>query len=154
MKCSLLAVLLSAPLVLAACDQKSASAPPAHQHAGNDHGGHDHATPESEGEAHGEEVALGAKKSGDFDISAVIGKGWEKAGEAHLEVKVTGGQVPAVRAWIGTQDGAGSVKAKLETEEDHFHGHVEVSAPVASEAQLWVEVEGAPAVGFDVGASR
>lgn len=146
MKRFVLTALLSAPLALAACDQKPAAAPtpPAAPAAAHTHAG----------EAHGEEVALGAKKTGALEVSAVIGKGWEKAGEAHLEVKVTGGAAPAVRAWIGAKDKAGAVVAKLGAEEDHFHGHVEVAAPPAAGAQLWVEVEGAEAVAFDLGASR
>lgn len=101
----------------------------------------DHAHAEEE---HGAEVELGAQKAGEFELKAVVGAGLAAAGEAHVEVKVVGATKPtALRAWIGGEDSAKSVVAKLEDEGDHYHGHVEVPAKLDPAAKLFVEAESA-----------
>ena len=67
-------------------------------------------------------------------------------GEAPIDVWVDGGDgkgvgVTAVRFWIGTEDGRGSVKAKAAIEGDHWHTHAEIPATLPEGAKLWVEIE-------------
>ena len=108
-----------------------------HDHDEGDHD-HDHGT--------GESLELGQAQAGPFTIratrdSAAIAAG----GEALVDVWVTGGTVGAVRLWVGTQDGAGSVRARAEAadadEPNRYHTHAEVPDPMPEGAMLWVEVE-------------
>ncbi len=62
-----------------------------------------------------------------------------------IELKITPATPkPLVaRAWIGSENGRGSVKAKLEAEDEGFHGHLEVPAPIPADAKLWVSLDDA-----------
>lgn len=132
------------------CEKKEEAAPApkpaadAHRHdhgsgAKHDHD-HDHA---HDDHGHGEEQELGSVTIGGFTVK-VVQQGKVEAGkEAAFEFDVSGGEgkPAAVRAWIGAQDGAGSVKAKADLEEHGFHGHVEAPAPLPADAKLWIEIE-------------
>ena len=69
----------------------------------------------------------------------------EAGKDAAFELEVSGGEgkPAAVRAWIGTQDGAGSTKAKADAEEHGYHVHVEAPKPLPATSQLWIEIEDA-----------
>lgn len=142
----------------AACDKKPQAAsnsakpdqPSGHTHApgdGHDHG-HDH--------GHGPATPLGEQAAGGFTVNAVREGDVKPGGEATFDIAVSGGvgKPAAVRLWVGTQDAAGSVKAKAEPEGDGWHAHVEVPNPLPAGAKLWVEVESASgekaAAGFDL----
>ncbi len=65
----------------------------------------------------------------------------EEIENGHYNIKVTGGEVKAVRIWVGPEDASGVMVVKTEIENDYNHGHVEVPAPVADDAKLWIEIE-------------
>ena len=83
----------------------------------------------------------------------VPGEICEFAGKGAFDLIVTGypaGQKPkAVRFWVGSESGDGSVKAKAEEEKaDQWHTHVEVPTPIPAGAKFWAEIE--PAAGEKV----
>lgn len=151
------AALVAAGLVvgLGACDRKEAVS--AGGHAGHDHGdhGHDH----DHGDAghdpghghHGAAIELGSGTIGPFGVQAMRDEGAVEAGkEAAVDVIVTpaaegGAKVAAVRFWIGTEDAAGSVKARAEIENaaepNRWHTHAEIPSPLPAGSRLWVEIE-------------
>ena len=103
--------------------------------------GHDH-DHGGEGHSHGDEHALGTVEIG--GVTLTITQDGDVAGgkEASFDIAVTTGTAPtAVRAWIGAEDGAGSVKAKAEKESAGFHAHVDAPATLAADAKLWIELE-------------
>lgn len=124
-----------------------------HDHAAGDK--HDHAGDKHDD--HGPVVELGTAAVGSFQVKASR-DGAVKAGEeAPVDLWVTPSgatKVGTVRAWIGTQDAKGSIKAKMELEKDNYHSHVEVPKPLPTGSKLWVEVEddkGAKSLGsFDL----
>ena len=72
------------------------------------------------------------------DIAA--GKEW------HVELRLNPDQpVPkAIRVWVGTENGRGSVKAKAEAEKDakgEYGAHVEVPNPIPADSKLWISIE-------------
>lgn len=124
-----------------------------HDHAKDD--GHDHAG----GDKHddGPVVELGSMAIGSFQVKASRDGGITAGEEAPVDLFVTPGEgvkVATVRAWIGTQDAKGSIKAKMDLEKDNYHNHVEVPKPLPADSKLWVEIEddkGVKAVGsFDL----
>ena len=131
-------------LPIAGCGgDKPASAPAAaHDHEHDHDHDHDHAAPASD-HSHGVLVELGELESGGFKIKASRDGEVKAGGDAPIDVWVNGGKGgSAVRFWIGTEDGKGSVKAKAEIEVDHCHTHVEVPDPMPAGTKLWVEIEG------------
>lgn len=79
-----------------------------------------------------------------------VGVAQEGAIEAGKEVGVEltfakGTPVPGtVRAWVGVESAAGSMKAKLGKEGDNgLHGHLEVPKPLPAGSMFWFEVEAA-----------
>jgi len=111
-------------------------------HAGHDHDDHDHMmVADHEMRMLGEQTVDGMTvKASRDDVEFTAG------GEAPIDVWVDGGDgkgvgVTAVRFWIGTEDGRGSVKAKAAIEGDHWHTHAEIPATLPEGAKLWVEIE-------------
>jgi hypothetical protein len=96
-------------------------------------------------------IDLGTATIGGFSAKVTRDQGDIVAGkDAPIDVTVTpaGGttaKVVAVRFWIGTEDGAGSAKAKAEIENpaepNRWHTHAEVPDPLPAGSKLWVEVE-------------
>lgn len=138
-----LTVVTAASLIVVGCKEK---APPAPQPAGSattghdDHDGHDHHD--------GAVVELGSTTIGPYTVRASRDEGELKpGGEAAIDVWVSGDgpKVAAVRFWIGTQDGAGSLKAKADIEDpkepSRWHTHAEVPEPLPAGSELWVEIE-------------
>ncbi len=165
-----LALVLTVPLLalspgLAGCQKKSeAPAKPAagtrgtpkaddHDHKdgdGHDHqagDGHDHKDGDDhdhkDGHGHGPKTELGSQSAGGMTIVAAREGGVTPGGEATFDISVTGGagKPAAVRVWVGTQDGKGSIKGKAEAEGDGWHAHAEVPKPLPGGSKLWVEVE-------------
>ncbi len=111
-------------------------------HAGHDHDDHDHMmVADHEMRMLGEQTVDGMTvKASRDDVEFSAG------GEAPIDVWVDGGDgkavgVTAVRFWIGTEDGRGSVKAKAEIEGDHWHTHAEIPSTLPDGARLWVQIE-------------
>jgi hypothetical protein len=96
-------------------------------------------------------IELGAATMGAFGVKATRDEGQIVAGkDAAIDATITAAagapaKVAAVRFWIGTQDGKGSVKARAEIEDpkdpDRWHTHAEVPNPLPEGSKLWVEIE-------------
>jgi hypothetical protein len=94
-------------------------------------------------------IELGTTAIGPFTVRASRDEGEIKpGGDAPIDVWLTGGdiaKVTAVRFWIGTESGVGSVKAKADievpSEPNHWHTHTEVPSPMPAGSRLWVEIE-------------
>lgn len=112
--------------------------------AAEDHD-HEHEHEHGHNHGHGPAVELGFATIGAWTVKAerlgevVAGK------EAVIGLKLDPAQpAPAVvRAWIGGEDGRGSVKAKLEAGKIAFHGHLEVPESLPADAKLWVTLQDA-----------
>lgn len=112
--------------------------------AADEHAGHNHA---AEGaHAHGKAESLGAVDISVYKV-AVSASGTIAAGkEWHVELRLNPDQpVPkAIRVWVGTENGRGSVKAKAEAEKDakgEYGAHVEVPNPIPADSKLWISIE-------------
>jgi hypothetical protein len=127
------------------------AAPAPHTHAdGSSHDDHDHdhdhdhageSAPMEDGHS-GVVTQLGEQPAGAFTVKASRDGEIKAGSDAPVDIWVSGGSpVAAVRFWIGTEDGQGSVKAKAEIEGDHWHTHCDVPSPLPAGAKLWVEVE-------------
>lgn len=128
------------------CDQCAGNDGDGHGHKEGD--GHDHAKPAS-GKAggdhgdhgHGEGGAIGTATIGVWTVAV---SGEVKAGsEAHLDIRLSGNAArpAAVRVWIGSQDGKGSMKQKADGGGYEYHAHADVPSPIPAGAQLWVEID-------------
>lgn len=131
-----------------------------HDHGdhGHDHGDHGHDDGKQDGgHAHaGERHTLG--KVTHDGVEATIVQVGELTGELVLEVEVAPAgraKVMAVRAWVGAEDGKGSVKAKASKVDDgaKWDVHAEAPATAAAGQRAWVAVEtaaGTRAFGFPI----
>lgn len=102
--------------------------------AGDDHAGHDD-------QGHGAGGAMGTATIGAWTVSV---SGEVKAGsEAHLDIELSGNaaEPAAVRVWIGSQDGKGSMKQKADGGGSEFHAHTDVPNPIPEDARLWIEID-------------
>jgi hypothetical protein len=152
---------------LAACERGSdqtkkgpdtkAGAHDDHDHGDHDHDhdhegeGHDHDHDHAGHDDHGAPIALGLASAGGFEVSASRDEGaFSAGGEAPVDVTITpaegsAAKVAAVRFWIGTENAAGSMKAKAAIENtaepNRWHTHVEIPDPIPAGSQLWVEIE-------------
>jgi len=134
-----------------AASNQSASAKPSAPTKGEPgHEGHDPATqkkptaPSGQPGHSGAVVELASTKIGAYEVRASRDAGDIKpGGDAPIDVWVDGGvgKAAAVRFWIGTQDARGSIKAKAEIEEGHWHTHTAIPDPLPSGSMLWVEIE-------------
>ena len=112
--------------------------------AADEHAGHNHA---AEGaHAHGKAEAVGAVDISVYKV-AVSASGAIAAGkEWHVELRLNPDQPApkAIRVWVGTENGRGSVKAKAEAEKDakgEYGAHVEVPNPIPADSKLWISIE-------------
>ena len=137
--------------VFAGCEKKDAAAPAAkagdHSHDGDhahDHD-HDHAKAGSmnKDDGHGETTQMGEQKAGPYTVKVSRDGDIKPGGDVPVDIWVDGGSKgKAVRFWFGTEDGKGSLKAKCEVEDGHWHTHGEVPNPMPEGSKLWVEIEG------------
>lgn len=98
-----------------------------------------------------EAVATGGKDVGGimmFDLPTVTIGAYtvqpmyeEKLEDGHFNLRITGGEVAAVREWVGPEDASGVMVVKTEIERDYWHGHVEMPNPIPADARLWIEIE-------------
>lgn len=129
-----------------------------HDHAHDAKGdGHDH--DHEDGHDHGPTTELGEQTSGTFTIKAsregdvVAGK--DVAVNIHVAPAADAkSKAAAVRVWVGTQDGKGSMKARAEHEKTSWHAHAEIPSPLPEGSKLWIEIETdageKTVVGFDL----
>lgn len=81
---------------------------------------------------------LAPVKIGPYDVQPMYE---EKLEDGHFNLRITGGEVAAVREWVGPEDASGVVVVKTEIEKDYHHGHVEMPNPIPADARLWIEIE-------------
>ncbi len=81
---------------------------------------------------------LASLRIGPYDVQPMYE---EKLEDGHFNIRITGGEVAAVREWVGPEDASGVVVVKTEIENDYHHGHVEMPNPIPSDALLWIEIE-------------
>jgi catechol 2,3-dioxygenase-like lactoylglutathione lyase family enzyme len=77
-------------------------------------------------------------KIGPYDVQPMYE---EELADGHFNIKITGGDVAAVREWVGPEDASGVVVVRTEIENDYHHGHVEMPDPIPADARLWIEIE-------------
>lgn len=127
-------------VLFAACGKE------AHVHTpGDGHGKEAGHTDDHGGGGHGSMASLGSIQLGGVAVE-VKQEGTVEAGkEAGVDLSFAkGAAVPdTVRAWVGVESAAGSLKAKLGKEGDGMHGHLEVPKPLPEGSKFWFEVEGA-----------
>ena len=64
--------------------------------------------------------------------------------ELHIDLELTSGPMPeAIRLWIGTESGEGSMKTKAEMDGNNSHVHVTCPATITDATALWIEVKDA-----------
>jgi hypothetical protein len=166
-----LAVLTLAPLAalstLTGCEEKKPATPAAPAPAkpapatpkaddhGHDHGpSGEHTSEKAPGHGGGviDLLATGANTVGPFNITKAsrdkgdIVAGKDAAFDVTIEPKdAAGPKATAVRFWIGTEDGKGSVKAKAEIEDpkdpNRWHVHAEVPNPIPAGSKFFFEIE-------------
>ena len=92
---------------------------------------------------HPNRVPLGEKSVGGMKLVASQDEPIKPGGEGAFDLVITGGGKPkAVRFWVGTESGEGSVKAKAEEETpENWHVHTEVPDPLPPGSKFWAEVE-------------
>ena len=140
MKTQCLSVLV-ASFLFAACGKE------AHVHTpGDGHGKETGHTDDHAAGGHGAMASLGSIQLGSVAVE-VSQEGTVEAGkEVAVDLSFAKGKpVPStVRAWVGVESAAGSLKAKLAKEgEDGMHGHLEVPKPLPDGSKLWFEADGA-----------
>ena len=79
-----------------------------------------------------------AVKIGPYDVQPMFE---EEIVNGHFNIGVKGGDVKAVRMWVGPEDASGVMVVKTEPEFNYNHGHVEVPNPIPADAKLWIEIE-------------
>lgn len=137
MKCLRLLPLLAS---LAAC---GGSAP---QPGPSSPAGKPAAAPEDD---HGTPHPLGKLTVGGRTFDATLFGEVAAGAETALELSFAATETPpaACRAWLGSESGEGSRKARLGKEGDHgLHGHLVAPDPLPAGCRLWVEVEANGAV--------
>lgn len=148
----LVAVIASGVLVLAGCEQKppqsnSGTTPPAGGAAKNDAAEpkKDAApAPKPEAGHGGPVVELGETTIDGMKVRTSRDAGEIKAGgDSPVDIWIDGGlgNAAAVRFWIGIESAKGSLKAKAEDENGHWHTHGQIPDPLPADSKLWVEIE-------------
>lgn len=66
--------------------------------------------------------------------------------KGHFNLYVEGGEIAAIRAWVGDESATQVVVTKAEFEVDHHCAHIEVPQPIPATAKLWVEIETSEAI--------
>ncbi len=139
--------------VFAGCEKKAAPASAAkagdHSHDGDHAHDHDHDHAHAEGgkmgkdDGHGETTEMGEQQAGPYTVKVSRDGDVKPGGDVPVDIWVDGGaKGKAVRFWFGTEDGKGSIKAKCEVEDGHWHTHGEVPDPLPEGSKLWIEIEG------------
>jgi hypothetical protein len=123
--------------------------------ADHDDSDHDHAEEDMDDSGHSDPNSLGTQTIGAYTVEVVAYGGIEAGHEGDIDVDVDGGTPKTVRAWVGQEDGVGSVKALAEEEEPgHYHVHVDVGNEIPEGAKFWLELEEESgevlAVSFDI----
>lgn len=140
----LIAAIASGALILAGCDSKppqsnSVTTPPAGGAAKKDA-----PAPKPEAGHGGHVVELGETTVDGMKVRASRDVGEIKAGgDSPVDIWIDGGlgSAASVRFWIGIESAKGSLKAKAEDENGHWHTHGQIPDPLPADSKLWVEIE-------------
>jgi major membrane immunogen (membrane-anchored lipoprotein) len=97
----------------------------------------------NEDDHHGERHEVGEAKIGDSTVTVAFFGEIKAGAEAVLDIEVEGGEVDALRAWVGDESGTGSLKSKLDGKDGDYHGHIDTPDPIAEGSAIWVEIEDA-----------
>jgi len=66
----------------------------------------------------------------------------EEIVDGHFNIRIDeGGEVNAVRVWVGPEDAEDVMVVKAEIENDYHHSHHEVPDPIPADYTLWIEIE-------------
>ena len=125
-----------------------------HDHGDHDHGDHDHSDhdhlnagplPDSgpHTDAHAEDwLSLGTVTIAGATLDVSRGGVVAPNTEMHISIVQTAGPtLHTLRLWIGDEAATGSLKAKSDAHEGHFHAHVETPEQLAKGAELWLEAQ-------------
>jgi hypothetical protein len=98
----------------------------------------------ADGHTEGAALNLGSTTVGGLTVRAArdageIRAGGEVAADAWINDGL--GDPAAVRFWVGAANAEGSIKARAEVKDGHWHTHVEAPDPLPAGALLWVEIE-------------
>ena len=141
--------LLAASFLFAACGKE------VHVHTPGDGHGKEAAHTEDHGSGgNGAMVSLGSIQLGGVAVEVEQAGGMEPGKELSVEISFAKDKpiVGTVRAWVGVESAAGSMKGKLGKEGDTaLHGHLEVPTPLPEGSKIWFEVEGASASKASIG---
>jgi hypothetical protein len=90
-----------------------------------------------------EKHKLGRQKIGAYTVSVIMIGEPEAAHPVDFDVKLFDNDKDpkAIRVWIGTEDGKGSEKVKLEKKTTTFGGRVKMPDTKPENCKVWVEVE-------------
>ena len=142
-------LMLLAVLALAACGgdadtTKSGDGDkdPDKHHAEGDHDESDHHDGDDhDHDDHGETTDQGTKVAGPAKVSLGL-YGDVKAGfEAIMDITIADMKPEAVRVWVGVESAKGSMKAKLDENDDGvYHGHVDVPTKMPDGSAIWIEL--------------
>ena len=127
-----LTVLLSSSFLLAGCGASPSPAPAPESKPAAE-------APAGEVQSAVVQKPIGSAQVGPFTVVATYDEAEFKNG--HFNADVTGGEVAAVRMWVGPEDATGVMVAKAEIEGKYQHAHVEVPDPLPADAKLWIEIE-------------
>lgn len=86
---------------------------------------------------------LGTLTLGGWTVKAKQEGKIEAGKEGHFDIDLAGSsdKPAAVRVWIGSQDGKGSMKSKADGDGGEYHAHADAPSPLNAEAKLWIEIE-------------
>jgi hypothetical protein len=109
--------------------------------AADDHSGHSHG-----GHSHGPVVALGSVEIGPHTIKVASSGALVPGGAWHVELAMAPAQAKpkAIRLWVGSENGRGSVKARAASEPGHpgaYNTHVLIPEPLTTNSRLWIALE-------------
>jgi len=139
MKSFMFATCVGVAVLSAGCGDESTS--PAGGSAADTTAGSSAAAPTTAASEHGR-IPIGETSQAGLRLVATQDAPVKPGGEGAFDVVITGGKPNAVRFWVGTESGEGSVKAKAEEETtDNWHTHVEIPDPLPAGSKLWVELE-------------
>jgi hypothetical protein len=104
---------------------------------------------------HVNKTLLGETTVRGLKLKALQAEPARPGGEGAFDLVITGypagGKPKAVRFWVGTESGEGSLKAKAEEEKpDNWHTHAELPNPLPPGSKFWAEVEPATGEKFNV----
>jgi len=156
---------VSLGLSLTGCQSEPTEpAPPAAVETDRDHSDHDHADhshtergntdhpiagplPESgpSSDAHsGESHHLGTVTIAGATLDISMTGNIAPKVQMHFDIVQTAGPtLSTIRLWIGDESALGSLKAKSDAHDNHFHAHVEAPDILAMDSKLWVEARDA-----------